>query len=349
MTVELLHPRTPADVVEIVREAGAHGTRLLPVGGRRHMAKGNVCEIDAELWTTQLDEVIAYDPAEMLAVVGAGMRIGDLQTLLADGAQEWPVDAPDDATVGGVIAAGVGSPRHLRVGAMRDTVVELTAVIGDGRTVTSGARTVKNVSGFDVHRLMTGSLGTLGVIVSVALKVRPLPQVATTLVTHGVGGALAEAVGGVAPRAPVAFTPGEVQVRLEGWRTEVEEMAALISSVTTEPSEHVDVARFPDWGTGAPIVAEVSVVPSAIEVALTDQNEWCALAGVGRATVGLPDESALDVLRQKVTSLGGIAPVIRGAGGLGETDLPALDVHRRLKASFDPHGVMAPGRFWSGI
>ncbi len=187
MTAELLHPQTPGDVVDIVREAGSTGSRLLTVGGRRHMDKGNPTEVDAELWTTQLDDVIAYDPAEMLAVVGAGMRIGDLRALLADGAQEWPVDAPDDATVGGVIAAGTTSPRVLRVGAMRDSVVELTAVIGDGRSITSGARTVKNVSGYDVHRLMTGSMGTLGVIVSAALKVRPSPQAAITLLAHGDG------------------------------------------------------------------------------------------------------------------------------------------------------------------
>ena len=71
---------------------------VLPVGGRRHIDKGNPCDVDAELWTTLLDDRVAYDPAEMLCVVEAGMRIHDLRMILAEGGQEWPVDAPDDAT-----------------------------------------------------------------------------------------------------------------------------------------------------------------------------------------------------------------------------------------------------------
>ncbi|MGZ4110125.1 MAG: FAD-binding oxidoreductase, partial [Actinomycetota bacterium] len=162
--MDLIHPHSIHDVEETLRAATADRTRVLLVGGRRHIDKGNPSEVDAELWTTLLDDVVAYDPAEMLAVVEAGMRINDLAALLGEAGQEWPVDAPPDATVGGVIAAGIDPLRRLRVGLMRDTVVEMTVVTGDGRRVTSGARTVKNVTGFDVHRLLTGSLGTLGCI-----------------------------------------------------------------------------------------------------------------------------------------------------------------------------------------
>ena len=108
--MDLIHPHTKAAVAEALREASATGTRVLPVGGRRHMDRGNPTEVDAELWTTMLDQVVAYDPAEMLVVVEAGMRFGDLAELLGEHDQEWPVDAPPDATVGGVIAAGISSP-----------------------------------------------------------------------------------------------------------------------------------------------------------------------------------------------------------------------------------------------
>ena len=188
--MDLIHPHSKHDVADAVREAAAQGTRLLVVGGRTHMDRGNRVEVDAELWTTMMDEVVAYEPAEMLAVVEAGMRVGELQAVLAEGGQEWPVDAPHDATVGGVIAAGVSSFRRLRLGHVRDTVVELELVRGDGLLVKSGARTVKNVTGYDVHRLATGSLGTLGVIVQVALKLRPLPQVRRMLTIEGDGLAL---------------------------------------------------------------------------------------------------------------------------------------------------------------
>src|SRR6266508_3472121 len=156
--VDLIHPMDKVEVAEALRQATADGRRLLVVGGRTHIDKGEPCAVDAE-------------PAEMIAVVEGGMRVGELDRILADGAQEWPSDAPTSATVGGVIAAAVTSPRRLRMGPIRDTVIEMEVVTGDGRLVRSGARTVKSVTGYDLHKLMTGSLGTLGVIVQVALKV----------------------------------------------------------------------------------------------------------------------------------------------------------------------------------
>ena len=200
--MDLIHPHTATEVADATRVASAEGIRLLVVGGRRHIDKGNPVEVDAELWTTSLDRPIAYDPAEMLCVVEAGVRIRDLAAWLAEGGQEWPVDAPGDATVGGVIAADAALPRQLRVGTLRDTVVEMHVVTGDGRHVRSGARTVKNVTGFDLHRLLTGSLGTHVVITQVALKVRPLPNAARNMVTadHRVEHSLPRARGGAARR-----------------------------------------------------------------------------------------------------------------------------------------------------
>ena len=224
--MDLIHPTSKADVVEAIRDANATARRLLVVGGRRHVDKGNPAEVDAELWTTQLDRLVAYEPAEMIAVVEAGMRIGELDRILADGGQEWPSDAPADATVGGVIASGASSPRRLKVGALRDTVLEAEIVTGDGRLVRSGARTVKNVTGYDLHKLVVGSLGTLGVIVQVAIKVRPLPHARRTLRFEGDLALARELVDAVHGSTAVLATPGTVELRLEGWPEEVEEQTA---------------------------------------------------------------------------------------------------------------------------
>jgi len=86
--VDLIHPRDAGEVAEALRAATASGRPVLPVGGRMHMDRGNPVDVDAELWTTQLDSVAAYEPAEMLAVVGAGVRVGVLQRMLADHGQE---------------------------------------------------------------------------------------------------------------------------------------------------------------------------------------------------------------------------------------------------------------------
>lgn len=347
--MDLIHPLAKADVVEAVRAANGAGSRLLAVGGRRHMDKGNPSEVDAELWTTQLDRLVAYEPAEMVAVVEAGMRVAELGRILAQGGQEWPADAPEDATVGGVLASGASSVRRLKVGALRDTVLEAELVTGAGQLVRSGARTVKNVTGYDLHKLVVGSLGTLGVIVQVALKVRPLPEARRTLRFEG-GLEIARALLAAVPGAAVVLaTPAGIQIRLEGWAAEVDEQDAAAVAVAGEPLERTDGEPFPSsrpW-EDEPVVAEVAVPPSQLELAAIG-DAWGALVGVGLAWVGLPDaDGSLAALRERVRSVGGIAPVVRGPGGLGDEPVAAPEVQRRLKAALDPSGVLAPGRGWT--
>lgn len=348
--MDLTHPQSKAEVVDAVRRANADRRRLLVVGGRRHLDKGNPAELDAELWTTQLDRLIAYEPAEMIVVAEAGMRMGELGRILAAGGQEWPADAPEDATIGGVLASGASSARRLKVGALRDTVLEAEVVTGDGRFIRSGARTVKNVTGYDLHKLVVGSLGTLGVIVQVALKVRPLPETRRTLRFAG-GLEIASAVLAAVPAAAaVLSTPDGIELRLEGWSAEVEEQTRAASDGAAQIDEVPD-ALFPrsrPWDE-RPVVAEVAVPPSRL-AQVVPAEAWGALTGVGIAWCGLESaDGELDELRERAHAVGGIAPVIRGPGGLGDPPLPASEVHRRLKTAFDPNGVLAPGRGWGGL
>jgi glycolate oxidase FAD binding subunit len=346
--VDLIHPASKADLAAALRAASEGGRRVRLVGGRTHMDRAAPLEADAELWTTQLDRTVAYDPAEMIAVVEAGMRVGALQRILGEGRQEWPVDAPTDATVGGVIAAGVSSPRRLRVGHVRDTVVELELVTGDGRAVRSGARTVKNVTGFDIHRLATGSFGSLGAIVQVALKVRPLPQSRRTLVHTGEGGLDLgrRLLGGVPAAAAVLAAPDRLELRLEGWSAEVDDLVAAARSVT-EDLVALESERFPARPVGeAPVVVEAAVPPSRMPALVQDLEGWTALVGVGLVWFRLTeaDADAFGTIRDRAVSSGGTATVIRGA--IPDTGpapaLPAAEVQRRLKDSFDPAGILAP-------
>jgi glycolate oxidase FAD binding subunit len=347
--VDLIEPGTKDEVRDALRGASERRSSVAIVGGRTHADKGNPAEVDRELSTARLDRVIAYDPEEMLAVVEGGIRMGELRRVLADGGQEWPSDAPDDATVGGTIAVAASSPRRLRMGPLRDTVVELELVTGDGRLVRSGARTVKSVQGYDLHRLATGSLGSLGAIVEVAVKVRPLPKARRAVVARGgleAGRALLEAV--PLPSSVVA-TPGGVEVALEGWLEEIEEQTAAIRSAVGDVElRQGEAVRGPET-IDASVVAEVAVAPSRLDAVLASEIDWRALMGVGIAWVGLPDGGRLESLRRRVAEAGGIAPVIRGPGGLGDAPVAALEIHRRLKASFDPAGILAPGRFWAGL
>jgi glycolate oxidase FAD binding subunit len=348
--MDLIHPQSKSEVVDVVRRANDERRRSLVLGGRRHLDKGNPTELDAELWTTQLDGLVAYEPAEMIVVAEAGMRVGELGRILAAGGQEWPADARDDATIGGVLASGASSARRLKVGALRDTVLEAEIVTGDGRFVRSGARTVKNVTGYDLHKLVVGSLGTLGVIVQVALKVRPLPETRRTLRFASDPGIADAILAAVPAAAAVLATPDGIELRLEGWSEEVEEQARSASEIAA-PIDAVVDAAFPGsrpWEE-RPVVAEVAVPPSRL-AEVVPPDGWGALSGVGIAWCGLDSaDGELQALRERVHAVGGIAPVVRGPGGLGDPPLPASEVQRRVKAAFDPNGVLAPGRGWGGL
>ncbi len=139
-------------------------------------------------------------------------------------------------------------------------------------------------------------------------------------------------------------------MRLEGWREEVDEQAAAAARVA-DVVDSVDDGPFPaslPWES-RDVVVEVAVPPSRLSE-VVEGDAWGALAGVGIAWVGLnADAGALQGLRERARAAGGIAPVVRGPGGLGEGPVAAPEVQRRLKASFDPNGVLAPGRGWDGI
>ena len=343
--MDALHPHTKADVAEMLAGLSAAGTPTLIVGGRQHVGRTTPRPVDAELWTTQLDRVIAYDPAEMIAVVEAGMRIRDLDALLAGGGQEWPVDAHPDATVGGVIAAGISGMRRLRTGLMRDTVVELELVTGDGRLIRSGARTVKNVTGFDVHRLATGSFGSLGVIVQVAIKVRPRPKVRRTLVFGDGGVTLAEAMLAAVPLpAAVIAEPGRIELILEGWPEEVEEQteAARAVSADFEVQEDVPPTRADELWPGAPIVGEAAVTPSRIAAVVRANERWRALMGVGMVWFPFEDEDRWRYVRAVVAAESGTMTRIRGENAThGDAPpRPEASVTAALLNSFDPAGIL---------
>lgn len=339
--MDLIHPHTTAEVADALRALSDKRTPTRIVGGRVHTIAG--ADADAELWTTLLDRVVAYDAAEMLCVVESGMRLHDVRHLLGEGGQEWPVDEQNDATVGGAIAADVALPRQLRVGPLRDTVVEMTFVTGDGRVIRSGARTVKNVTGFDVHRLLTGSFGTLGAITQIALKVRPVPEVARTLVTREGGVEFASRLLAEIP-LPTAIVAedGRVLVRLEGWRSEVAEQAAAAGAVAVMADADPGVLREPPF-PDAPTVVRAAVPPSRLAALVGDIDRYRALVGVGFAWIPCADADEVATIRARVHDLGGTAPVVRGDGGHDLSGAPLPEVQRRIKSAFDPADILVSG------
>jgi glycolate oxidase FAD binding subunit len=171
-------PGTAAEVAEVMRFAAAEKLAVIPCGARTKLGIGAPPQrYDIALDLARLNRVLAYDPGDLTLSVEAGLPLVQLSDTLAEHGQMLPLAVPftSRTTVGGTIAAGVDSPLRQFYGTARDYVLGMEYVTGDGTAAKSGGRVVKNVAGYDLHKLLIGSLGTLGVITVVNFRTFPLP------------------------------------------------------------------------------------------------------------------------------------------------------------------------------
>jgi glycolate oxidase FAD binding subunit len=176
---ETVTPETQADLASIVRGAFETGTPLYPIGGGTSLDFGLPAKAPGKgLSLAKLNRVVDYPARDMTLTVEAGVTMTSLADLLAKERQRLPVDVPqaDRATIGGVIATNWNGPRRYGEGSLRDFVIGISAIDGRGMPFKGGGRVVKNVAGYDFCKLLTGSLGTLGVITQVTLRLKPIPE-----------------------------------------------------------------------------------------------------------------------------------------------------------------------------
>jgi glycolate oxidase FAD binding subunit len=172
-------PASVAELGEVVREAVGSGRGVYPVGGRTTLDVGfPPIKPGFAVDTTALDQVIDYPARDMTITVRAGITVAKLQEVLAAENQWLPVDVPrpEAATLGGAVALNKSGPRRFGYGTLRDYVIGISFATDDGTEVKAGGRVVKNVAGYDLMKLQTGAVGTLGVITQLTLKVRPKPE-----------------------------------------------------------------------------------------------------------------------------------------------------------------------------
>ena len=176
---QTLTPASQAELADAVRQCHDRDTPLYPVGGATALDFGLTPKRPgAALSLAGLQAVVDYPARDMTVTVEAGMRVAELVQVLAREGQQCPIDVPraDHATVGGVIATNANGPRRYGYGSVRDYVIGISVVDGTGRPFKGGGRVVKNVAGYDFCKLLTGSLGTLGVLTQATLRLRPLPE-----------------------------------------------------------------------------------------------------------------------------------------------------------------------------
>lgn len=331
----------------VLRAASQHHLSVLVWGGGTHQGVGYPWQPDVVVSTHKLNQVVDWQPEDLTIVVEAGMKVADLETLLADRQQSAVLpEAAGAATVGGVIAAGASAWRRLRYGPTRDRVLEVVLVTGDGRLVTGGGRVVKNVTGYDVPRLVSGSLGSLGLIAQVCLKLWPVARHAGTIPVPDAAVAFETAY---RPLAIIETEQG-ASVYVAGTAEEVGGQAADLGSRAT-PGLAWPAAPTSPWRLSLRVPA------SQLVVAVRKVREgfpgavFRAEYGIGTIAIGVDelDLAAAADLRTWAESQRGALVVEASPGGTGEFDPwgtppDSLELQRRVKAAFDPAGVMAPGR-----
>jgi glycolate oxidase FAD binding subunit len=320
-----------------LRDAVAAAPAVTPVGGSTHRDVGG--PVDAGAWEVRAPAgIVSYEPADMTVTVLAGTTVADLDAALAEHGQECPIDARARATtVGGALACGLSGPRRLRYGPLRDRVLEVRFVTGDGRLVRGGGPTVKNVTGYDLPRLFVGSLGTLGVLGQVTLRTQPRPAASRWSASDEDPAGLLQSL--FRP-ATVAWDGRRSYVRLEGHPDDVASQERGAGLVRDDG---------PAYPTGAHR-GRISVRPGALadlSARLADVDcAWLAEGGVGTVHVATDHEGELASARAAAESTGGWLLREAGAPGLDPFGRPPANVAllSRIKEAFDPAGKLNPGR-----
>jgi glycolate oxidase FAD binding subunit len=371
-------PSDAAEVAEALRSAAAQGAVVVPWGAGTKQDYGNPMDrADLVLSMERLNQIVEYVPADMTITVQAGMRFAGLQALAAKQGQRVPLDPPRAAaaTIGGIVAAASSGPRRAAYGAVRDLVLGARIALADGRVIRTGGKVVKNVAGYDLTKLIVGSLGTLGVITEVSLRLRPLPADTRTLL-HGFGGleeALRAAEGvlnsELLPAAVTVLTPGPARL-LEApgpWCLAL----ALEESPENNAYQAERLAQMIRGGTGSAALAGDAEASFWDALTNYDQRSGAdcrlringliselaglirgdAIAHVPSGTVLAYGSGAID----NIDSVGDRAVLesgpleLRRRVNVWGAPRPEWKLAQRIKQVFDPGRILNRGRFVGGI
>lgn len=342
---------------ERIRAACAGKQPLRIRGGGTKDFYGRAC-VGETLDTRAFSGIVAYEPTELVVTARCGTPLDDLERILAQRGQMLAFEPPHfgaAATVGGCVAAGLSGPRRASAGGVRDFVLGVKIIDGRGRLLTFGGQVMKNVAGYDVSRLMVGALGTLGLIVEVSLKVLPQAPAELTLLLEMPMERALEAMNAWAGRPlPISATywhNEELIVRLSGAAAAVKAARAQLGGEEfADGAEFWDAVReqrlafFREGGT----LWRVSLPSTAPRLDLpgTQLIEW------GGSLRWLKNSADAARVRETARSAGGHAAVF--GGGQDNEVFAALPpalmaLHRNLKRSFDPDGILNRGRMYADL
>lgn len=400
---DTLKPQDAKDVEDAVGWALAEGKTLeiAGQGSKRGIGRPNQSDITLDL--SGLAGVTLYEPEELVLSALAGTPIAEIEQLVAANGQELAFEPADygpllggaagSGTIGGVLAANLSGPRRIKAGAARDHFLGMSAVSGRGETFKSGGRVVKNVTGYDLCKLMAGSFGTLGAMTEVTIKTLPRAETEATIVLTGLDDrraaqAMAEAMGSSCDVSGAAHLPAGVAgsvpqlsglqavtaFRLEGVGPSVAHRARVLAGLlechgptdSRDPAASRalwgairDVLPFanddrPVWRVSTTPMQGAAVAAAAAVAGGTHFFDWAG----GLVWIAMPqsDDAGSAAIRPVVAAAGGHATLIRAPAAVRAAvsvfdpqDAGVAALTRRVKDSFDPKGILNPGRMWAGV
>jgi glycolate oxidase FAD binding subunit len=411
---DTLRPRDAKDVEAAVQSALAEGKTMEIVGHGSKRAIGRPAQTDLTLDLSALSGVTLYEPEELVLSAKAGTPLAEIESLLAAKGQQLAFEpmnyaailgaAAGRGTIGGALATNISGPRRIKAGAARDHFLGAYAVSGRGESFKSGGRVVKNVTGYDLCKLMAGSWGTLAAMTEVTIKVLPRPETEQTLLIRGLEpgqaiAAMTAAMGSSCDVSGAAHLPADVAarvpageiaggaitaLRLEGFSPSVAERMRMLEALMQPFGELAstdetmsrrlwtairDVAPFAVRGSAHSAREDerplwrVSTAPSrgaefAAMIAIAAHAhifyDWAG--GLIWLTLDPGQDAGAALISRAVAATGGHATLIRAPASVraaievfARQDPAVAALTKRVKDSFDPRGVLNPGRMWAGV
>jgi glycolate oxidase FAD binding subunit len=383
--MDRVSPSTPDKAAAALRDAAGDGKSVRIRGGGTKAAWGRpAAQPDLELSTDRLDRLVAHDAGDLTARAQAGVPLARLQAVMAEKGQRLALDPPNPgarATLGGVVATGDSGPLRHRFGAPRDLVLGVTVALSDGTLAHAGGRVIKNVAGYELGKLFSGSFGTLGLVVEVCVRLHPLPPATATARLLGDDPAALAAAAATLAHSPLELegldlawgaSRGAVLARFAGTRPAGEARAGLDRVTGTGLDGDVLDEDEPLWdaqaahqrsreGTVVRVSATQSLLPEVVRAAAGLGATVAGRAGLGLLWVSLPPAAPAQsaaAVRELRERLAGAPCVVQDAPSEVRAALdpwheppdgPRASLMRRVKQRFDPPGVMSPGVYAAGI
>ena len=383
-------PATVPQIAEILRFAQARGLAVIPSGAGTKLGWGNPVEADIQLSLRRMCSVKTHSWQDMTCTVEAGIAWEEMQAELKKHGQMVALDPlwPQAASVGGVIATNDSGAMRQKYGGLRDLVIGMTVILADGTVAKSGGKVVKNVAGYDVHKLMTGSFGTLGIIANVTFRLHAIEESDTTWTVTPTGRDRLTIESFAEPLIVLLdshLTPSGVQLRISKNQAVLDVRVATVPECVGQQLAclrnifrefEINESDASVWGSRQKlfddpnsIVTKIAVLPADICHVCSALQKWAGARNLNLSMVaqasgimtmgfGAPAETARELIldmRETLAASGGTVVILRSLNRLRELVDPwgpppgALPLMHEIKRRFDPERTLSPGRFVGGI